>query len=73
MIVNDGANVMLVGEPVFRTLTRREPCNTVRLTEALLAVSYRGFDTSEHAKRCDRGRAGLLGMLGSITGGARRA
>jgi len=39
MIVNDGASVMLVGEPVFRTLTRREPCDTVRLTEALLAVT----------------------------------
>ena len=39
MIVNDSANVMLVSEPVFRTLTRREPCNTVRLIEALVAVT----------------------------------
>lgn len=39
LIVNDAASVMLLGEPFFKTFTRRELCDTARQTEALLAVS----------------------------------
>jgi predicted lactoylglutathione lyase len=39
MIVNDQAFVMLLGEPFFKTFTRREVCDTTRQTEALLALS----------------------------------
>lgn len=39
MKVNDAAYVMLLGEPFFKIFTRREPCDTEKQTEALLAVS----------------------------------
>jgi predicted lactoylglutathione lyase len=39
MIVNDGAFVMLLAEPFFRTFTSREACDTSSHTEALLAIS----------------------------------
>jgi uncharacterized protein len=39
MIVSEDAYVMLLGEPFFRTFTRREPCDTRKQTEALLALS----------------------------------
>jgi predicted lactoylglutathione lyase len=39
MIVNDAACVMLLGEPFFRTFTRRELCDTSKQTEGLFAVS----------------------------------
>lgn len=39
MIINDAAFVMLLGEPFFRTFTRRELCDTSRQTEGLFAVS----------------------------------
>jgi len=39
MIVSDKAYVMLLGEPFFRGFTKKEPCDTSRNTEVLLAVS----------------------------------
>ncbi len=39
MIVGDDGFVMLLTEPFFRRFTRREPCDTTRYTEALVAVS----------------------------------
>ena len=39
MIVSDEAFVMLLGEPFFRTFTKREPCDTSRQTEGLFALS----------------------------------
>jgi predicted lactoylglutathione lyase len=39
MIVSDEAFAMLLAEPFFRTFTRREPCDTTRNTEALIALS----------------------------------
>jgi len=39
MIINDGAYVMLLGEPFFKTFTRRELCDTSRQTEGMFAVS----------------------------------
>jgi predicted lactoylglutathione lyase len=39
MIINDTAYVMLLGEPFFKTFTRRELCDTSRQTEGLFAVS----------------------------------
>jgi predicted lactoylglutathione lyase len=39
MVVSDEAYVMLLGEPFFRTFTRREPCDTRKQTEALVALS----------------------------------
>jgi predicted lactoylglutathione lyase len=39
MIVNDDAYFMLLSEPFFRGFTKREPCDTTRNTEALMALS----------------------------------
>ena len=39
MILSDEAYVMLLAEPFFRTFTKREPADTSRYTEALLALS----------------------------------
>ena len=39
MIVSDEAFVMLLGEPFFRTFTKRELCDTSRQTEGLFAIS----------------------------------
>lgn len=39
MIISDEAFAMLLAEPFFRTFTRREPCDTTRHTEALIALS----------------------------------
>lgn len=39
MIISDEAFAMLLAEPFFRTFTRREPCDTTRNTEALIALS----------------------------------
>jgi hypothetical protein len=39
MIVNDESFVMLLSEPFFRTFTKREPCDTTKQTESLLAFS----------------------------------
>jgi uncharacterized protein len=39
MIVSDEAFVMLLTEPFFKTFTRREPCDTTRHTEVLVALS----------------------------------
>ena len=39
MIVSDEAFVMLLTEPFFKRFTTREPCDTARATEALLALS----------------------------------
>lgn len=39
LIVSDGAFVMLLAEPFFRTFTKRQPCDTTRNTETLLALS----------------------------------
>lgn len=39
MVVGNDAYVMLLSEPFFRGFTKREPCDTARQTEALLAVS----------------------------------
>ncbi len=39
MVVSEVAYVMLLDERFFRTFTRREPCDTRRETEALVALS----------------------------------
>ncbi|HEY0788547.1 MAG TPA: VOC family protein [Thermoanaerobaculia bacterium] len=39
MVVGSDSYVMLLSEPFFRGFTKREPCDTTRHTEALLAVS----------------------------------
>lgn len=39
MIVSEEAFVMLLSEPFFRGFTTREPCDTTRQTEAILALS----------------------------------
>ena len=39
MVVNDEAFVMLLTEPMFKTFTKHEVCDTSRYTEGLLAVS----------------------------------
>jgi predicted lactoylglutathione lyase len=39
MVVSDDAYVMLLAEPFFRTFTKREPPDTSRYTETLLALS----------------------------------
>jgi predicted lactoylglutathione lyase len=39
MIVSDKAWVMLLSEPFFRGFTKREPCDTSRATEAMIALS----------------------------------
>ena len=39
MIVSDEGFVMLLTEPFFRRFTNREPCDTKRQTEALVALS----------------------------------
>ncbi len=39
MVVSDLGYVMLLDERFFRTFTRKEPCDTRRETEALLALS----------------------------------
>jgi uncharacterized protein len=39
MILSDEAYVMLLGEPFFKTFTKRDLCDTSRQTEALLALS----------------------------------
>jgi len=39
MIISDEAFVMLLGEPFFKTFTRRELCDTSRQTEGLFAIS----------------------------------
>jgi len=39
MIISDEAFVMLLSEPFFKSFTKREPCDTSRATEALLALS----------------------------------
>ncbi len=39
MVVGSDSCVMLLSEPFFRGFTKREPCDTTRQTEALLAVS----------------------------------
>ena len=40
MVVNDGAYVMLLTDPFFRSFTKRQPCDTASQTETMLAVSY---------------------------------
>jgi len=39
MIISDEAFVMLLSEPFFKSFTKREPCDTTRATEALMALS----------------------------------
>ena len=39
MIISEEAYVMLLGEPCFKTFTRRELCDTTKDTEALFALS----------------------------------
>jgi predicted lactoylglutathione lyase len=39
MIVSEKASVMLLSEPFFRGFTKKEPCDTSRSTEALIAIS----------------------------------
>jgi predicted lactoylglutathione lyase len=39
MIISEEAYVMLLREPFFKGFTKREPCDTSRQTEALLALS----------------------------------
>ena len=39
MVVSEEAFVMLLGEPFFKTFTRRELCDTTKHTEALFALS----------------------------------
>ncbi len=39
MVVNEVGYVMLLQEQFYRTFTRREPCDTARANEALIALS----------------------------------
>ena len=39
MVISDDGYVMLLAEPLFKTFTTREVCNTARQTEALIALS----------------------------------
>src|SRR5205823_6618241 len=39
MIISDAASVMRLAQPVFKTFTKREPADTSRTTETLLALS----------------------------------
>jgi predicted lactoylglutathione lyase len=39
MIISEEAYVMLLSEPFFRGFTKKEPCDTTRATEAMLALS----------------------------------
>ncbi len=39
MIISEEAFVMLLGEPFFRTFTKREVCDTTKQTEGLFALS----------------------------------
>src|SRR5690349_13193421 len=39
MVLSSEAFVMLLSEPFFRGFTKREPCDTTRQNEALLALS----------------------------------
>ena len=39
MVISEEAYVMLLGEPFFKTFTRRELCDTAKHTEALFALS----------------------------------
>src|SRR2546425_380763 len=41
MIISEEAYVMLLGEPFFKTFTRRELCDTTKDTEALLRALVR--------------------------------
>jgi len=44
MVISDDAFAMLLAEPFFRTFTKREPCDTTRHTEALIALSCSSRD-----------------------------
>jgi len=39
MLINDDAYVMLLSDPFFRSFTRRQPADTSKVTEAMLALS----------------------------------
>jgi predicted lactoylglutathione lyase len=39
MVISEEAYVMLLTEPFFRGFTKKEPCDTTRATEAMLALS----------------------------------
>src|ERR1700704_6450171 len=39
MIISEEGYVMLLSEPFFRTFTKREPCDTSKHTEAIIALS----------------------------------
>jgi uncharacterized protein len=39
MVLSDKGYVMLLTEPFFRGFTKREPCDTSKATEAMLALS----------------------------------
>jgi uncharacterized protein len=39
LVIGSASYAMLISEPVFRTFTKREPCDTTRFTEGLFAVS----------------------------------
>ena len=39
MIINEKAYVMLLGEPFFKTFTKRQLCDTTKQTEGLFALS----------------------------------
>src|SRR5438046_10454930 len=39
MVISDEAFVMLLAEPFFKSFTKREPCDTSRSTEAMMALS----------------------------------
>jgi predicted lactoylglutathione lyase len=39
MVISEEASVMILGEPFFKTFTKREICNTATHTEALYALS----------------------------------
>lgn len=44
LIIGEGSYAMLLTEKFFRTFTRREPADTTRVSEALIAVSCTGRD-----------------------------
>lgn len=44
MLVGSDAFVMLLARPFFQTFTQREPCDTTKHTEAMLAISAASRD-----------------------------
>jgi predicted lactoylglutathione lyase len=51
LVVSEDACFMLLTDPFFRSFTAREPCDTTRQTEALLALSCESRDEVDEMQR----------------------